>query len=159
MERTIAVGLQCFIKKDGKYLMLHRSKNKKIMPDVWMAPGGKQEFNEGLFACAKREVFEETGLRIKNLRVKVVGNAYLEDVQTEMFFHFLIADYAGGGILEHPKDGELRWLTPEEIGKLDTLLAETREILPVLFVDDGKIISYTAVYKKGNQMTSFLLEK
>ena len=43
-QRNIAVTLECFVKKDGKYLMLHRNPKKRIMPDVWMAPGGHREF-------------------------------------------------------------------------------------------------------------------
>lgn len=106
-KRNIAVALECFVKKNGKYLMLHRGKHKRIMPDVWMAPGGHLEFNEGLFACARREIREETGLDIKNLKVKAVGTAYLEDLNQELFFHFLTADYAGGKVVQNLEDGEL----------------------------------------------------
>lgn len=128
------------------------------MPGVWMAPGGKREFNEGLFECAKREILEETGLAIKNLRIKVTGNAYLKDLEQELYFHFIVADYAGGEIHQDPKDGELVWLTPEEISKLDNLLAELREVLPHIFNNDSRVVSYKAVYEEGNKMTEFQLE-
>lgn len=158
MNRNIAVTLECFVKKDGKYLMLHRGKQKQIMPDIWMAPGGHLEFNEGLFECARREVKEETGLSIKNLKVKAIGTAYLKDLNQELFFHFLIADYAGGELIQNPRDGKMMWLTPEEIGKLPTLLAEIQKVLPFIFKDNDEIISYRAVYEKGNQMTKFQME-
>ncbi|PJE62811.1 hypothetical protein COU88_03005, partial [Candidatus Roizmanbacteria bacterium CG10_big_fil_rev_8_21_14_0_10_39_6] len=86
-KRNILVTLECFVHKDGKYLMLHRNADKRIMPGVWMAPGGKREFNEGLFEAARREVLEETGLVIKNLRIKVAANAYMKDIDQEVFFH------------------------------------------------------------------------
>jgi len=139
--------------------MLHRAKHKKIMPDVWMAPGGHLEFNEGLYEAARREIDEETGLKIKNMRVKAIGTAFLKDLNQELFFHFLFADYAGGKIVQNDHDGELVWLTPKEIAKLPTLLAEIREILPLLFKNNGKIISYKATYVKGNTMNAFELEK
>lgn len=158
--RNISVTLECFIKKDRKYLMLHRNKDKRIMPDVWMGPGGKREFNEGLFEATRREIMEETGLKIKNLCVKAIGNAYLKDLDLEVYFHFIIADYAGGKLKQNSKDdGKLMWLTPDEIGKLPNLLSELREILPKLFKDDNKIISYKAVYDKGNNMVEFYLEE
>src|SRR3990170_1054789 len=122
-KRNIAVTLECFVRKGDKYLMLHRSKDKRIMPDIWMAPGGHREFNEGLFECAKREIREETGLEIKNLRIKAVGNAFLKDLNQEFFFHFVFADYASGEVKQSIKDGELVWVTPEEMLKLDNLLA------------------------------------
>lgn len=157
--RNIAVTLECFVKKDGKYLMLHRSPSKRIMPDVWMAPGGHREFNEGLFACARREVKEETGLDIKNLRVIATGNAHLQDLDQEFFFHFVEADYAGGEVIAEPEDGELVWLTPEEMLKQDNMLAEIREILPYLFSDKREVVSYTAVYRSGNELLELTIEE
>ena len=88
MSRNIVVTLECFVKKGNKYLMLHRGAHKRIMPDIWMAAGGHREFNEGLFECARREVLEETGLTIKNIRVKAIGNAYVKDLQQEFFFPY-----------------------------------------------------------------------
>lgn len=157
-RRNILVTLECFVKKDGKYLMLHRNHNKKIMPDVWMAPGGKREFNEGLFESARREIKEETGLSIKNLKIKATGNAYLKDLDQELFFHFITADYAGGRIKKNPEDGELIWLTEKEIPKLDNLLAEIRKILPYIFSKNKQVISYKAEYEKGNKMVMFKME-
>jgi len=157
-DRNIAVTLECFVKKDGKYLMLHRSPTKRIMPDVWMAPGGHREFNEGLLACTRREVLEETGLTIKNIRIRATGNAYLKDLDEEFYFHFLVADYAGGTLVPLVKDGEFKWLTPEEILTLPTLLAELKYVLTQVFSDDPRILSYRAVYDKGNTMMEFAIE-
>lgn len=156
--RSIAVSLEVFIKKNGKYLMLHRHPNKRIMPDVWMAPGGRKEHNEGLFECTRREVLEETGLKIKNLRIKATGNAYLKDIDQELFCHLIVADWAGGKVRKEIDVGELVWLTPNQIYKLDNLLAELQKILPFVFSKNHKIVSYKAVYDKGNKMTEFILE-
>ena len=158
-KRNIAVTLECFVKKDGKYLMLHRSPNKRIMPGVWMAPGGHREFNEGLFACARREVKEETGLDIKNLKVIATGNAYLQDLDQEFFFHFVEADYASGEVIPEPENGELAWLSPAEMLEKENMLAEIHAILPNLFNKEGKVISYRAVYKSGNELLEIEIEK
>lgn len=158
-QRNILVTLECFIQKDGKYLMLHRNADKRIMPNVWMAPGGKREFNEGLFAATRREILEETGLTIKNLRIKATGNAYLKDLDQEVFFHFVFADYASGELHQHPEDGELKWLTPEEIIELDNLLAEIKQVAPFIFDGSEKVISYSAVYEKGNRLSEFQIEE
>lgn len=158
-KRYIAVTLECFIRKKGKYLMLHRSVDKKILPGVWMAPGGHREFNEGLFECARREIREETGLRIKNLEIRAQGNAYLRDIDKEFYFHFIFADYAGGELKQNKKDGELIWLTVEEIMRLDNVLAEIKEVAPYLFGRDKKVLSYKAVYEAGNKLSYLEIEK
>jgi len=157
-SRNILVTLECFVQKDGKYLMLHRNADKRIMPNVWMAPGGKREFNEGLFAATHSEILEETGLTIKNLRIKATGNAYLKDLDQEVFFHFVFADYAGGEVHQNPEDGELKWLTPEEIIELDNLLAEIKQVYPNIFDGTDDVVSYTAVYERGNELVEFTIE-
>lgn len=159
MIRNIVVTLECFVKKGNKYLLLHRNKTKRIMPDIWMAPGGHREFNEGLFACARREIEEETGLKIKNLQIKAVGNAYVKDIDQEFYFHMLVADYAGGVLKTHDEDGTFEWLTKEQIMKLDKLLPELKEILPHVLSDSKDVISYRAVYDKGTQMSFFEIER
>ena len=158
-KRNIAVTLECFVKKDGKYLMLHRSPNKRIMPDVWMAPGGHREFNEGLFACARREIKEETGLDIKNLKVIATGNAYLQDLDQEFYFHFVEAEYAGGEVIAEPENGELVWLTPKEMLQQKNMLAEIHAVLPYLFSGKSEVISYTAVYRSGNELVELQIEE
>lgn len=159
MTRNIVVTLECFVKKGDKYLLLHRNPNKRIMPDIWMAPGGHREFNEGLFACARREIMEETGLTIKNLRIKATGNAHVKDIDQEFYFHMLVADYAGGEVKGSPEDGELVWLTKEEILKLDKLLPELKKILPHILSDNHEVVSYTALYEKGTVMNEFNIEE
>jgi 8-oxo-dGTP diphosphatase len=158
MTRNIAVTLECFIKKGDKYLMLHRHSDKKIMPGVWMAPGGHREFNEGLFEAARREVKEETGLKIKNLKLKAVGNAYLKDLDKEFYFYMVTADYDSGDLKQKVDDGEFVWMEKNEILKLDRLLAELKTVLPHILSDSVGVISYKAVYDKGNDMTFFELE-
>ncbi len=148
-KRNIAVTLECFVKKGNKYLMLHRHANKRIMPDIWMAPGGHREFNEGLYECASREIEEETGLRIKNIKIRVAGNAFLKDLNEEFYFHLLTADYAGGRLKQKIDDGEFVWLTPKEILILPNLLAELKGILPHIFSNNDKVISYKACMKKA----------
>ncbi|RLU82493.1 DNA mismatch repair protein MutT [Streptomyces griseocarneus] len=46
-------------------------------PDTWWLPGGGQQSGETLAACAEREVFEETGVRVKADELVVVRE-YIE---------------------------------------------------------------------------------
>ena len=57
----------CYIEKDGKYLMLHRTKKQHdINKDKWIGVGGHAEGTEGPEDCLLREVKEETGLDARN---------------------------------------------------------------------------------------------
>ena len=157
-KRNIEVALQCFVKKDGKYLMLRRYSDKKIMPGVWMAPGGRHEFWEGLYEAAERKIKNETGLGIKNIQVKAVGVGCTEDINLEIYLHFLTADYKDGDLLGKSDAGELVWLTLNEIKNLDNLLVELKELLPYIFTNNREIVSFKAKYKQGNELIDFVLE-
>ncbi len=60
------VGVSVIIVKDGKVLMGKRKNAHGA--GMWSFPGGHLEFNEEIEACVKREVREETGISIKNIR-------------------------------------------------------------------------------------------
>ncbi len=55
----------CFILRDNEVLLLKKSKGL-FGQGKWNAPGGKILPNEEPQTCAVREVFEETGLIVKN---------------------------------------------------------------------------------------------
>ena len=53
----------CYIERDGKYLMMHRTKKEgDINRDKWVGVGGHFEPDESPEECVRREVKEETGL-------------------------------------------------------------------------------------------------
>ena len=57
----------CYIEKDEKYLMLHRTKKENdINKDKWIGVGGHAEGNESPEECLLREVKEETNLLTNN---------------------------------------------------------------------------------------------
>ena len=67
MNDFIAVNL--FIKHPvlSKFLAVKRSKNDKFFGGMYALPGGRIEKGEGIPACAKRELFEETGAILSDI--------------------------------------------------------------------------------------------
>tara|TARA_Y100000310_G_C20626390_1_gene786138 strand:- start:21 stop:497 length:477 start_codon:yes stop_codon:yes gene_type:complete len=76
---VVATGI---IVRDGKYLITKRSSKEKVFPNKWTVPGGKVEKEDytkrpkhtsahwyNIFEhVVKREVKEETGLEMKNIK-------------------------------------------------------------------------------------------
>ena len=61
----------CYIEKDEKYLMLHRTKKENdINKDKWIGVGGHAEGNESPEECLLREVKEETGLELLSYKFR-----------------------------------------------------------------------------------------
>lgn len=160
-DRNIETTVECFVEKDGKYLMLRRHPDKRILPNILMAPGGHQEFCEGVVAATRREIKEETGLDICDVRIRVAGIAYLKAINQEFAFHVLTAKYAGGQVISNPADGELVWLSRDEMIGLDNILGELKPLIPLILNDDNdyRTLSVRAVYEKGNELTEFEIEK
>ncbi|MDB5167419.1 MAG: MutT/nudix family protein [Candidatus Saccharibacteria bacterium] len=74
MEPRVGVGV--FVIRGGKFLMGHR--NGSHGSGTWSIPGGHMEFGESFEQTAKREVMEETGMTIKNVRFGAVTNDFFE---------------------------------------------------------------------------------
>ena len=53
------------INKQGKFLILKLPINKEFAKELWMFPGGRLESSEQPESGLKREVFEETSLKVK----------------------------------------------------------------------------------------------
>lgn len=83
MDNRPKVGLAVIIIRDNKVL-LGRRKNAHGAGS-WCFPGGHLEFNEEFIECAQREVREETGLRLKNIKPATFTN----DIFTEEGRHYI----------------------------------------------------------------------
>jgi A/G-specific adenine glycosylase len=71
IEAVVAV-----IEKDGRILIQKRP-SRGLLADLWEFPGGKVERGESLTAALRREVREELGAEIKNVRrLTTVQHAY-----------------------------------------------------------------------------------
>jgi 8-oxo-dGTP pyrophosphatase MutT (NUDIX family) len=96
--------------------MLRRSPLKRYAAGVVHPVGGKLELNEDAFEGAKREVLEEAGVHVKNLRLEAVLNEILPPPHHDhnwLIYHFS-ADMAGGEV-GATDEGELVWLSVEQI--------------------------------------------
>ena len=107
----------CYIEKDGRYLMLHRTK-KEIdeNKDKWIAVGGKFEYGESPEDCALREVKEETGLTLNSYTYKGIVTFVSDKWGTEYMHLFLSDDFSGS--LKECDEGDLMWVEKEKVRSL-----------------------------------------
>ncbi|MCR5656510.1 MAG: 8-oxo-dGTP diphosphatase [Butyrivibrio sp.] len=113
----------CYLEKDGKYLMLHRTKKENdVNKDKWIAPGGHIEDGESPEECAIREVLEETGYRVKSLKFRGLVTFYSEatvdsDSLTDYMCLFTSDDFDGEEIVCN--EGELSWVDKNSLRDLN----------------------------------------
>lgn len=109
---TISPRVLCFIERDGQYLLLHRRRPPNA--GVWNAIGGKIEPGEDPFAACLREVSEETGLTISDPVLRVLLVITVRDPD-ELWVIYVFRAPAPAGEAVASEEGELRWVTTDEI--------------------------------------------
>lgn len=113
--------------KDGKFLIAKRAPREMVSPNEWTTPGGKLEVNDYarrgydttnawynvLEDLLKREVLEEVGLSIKNVRYLTSLTFISPDGMPYVVVSFF-AEYDGGEITLCRDLTEYAWVTLEE---------------------------------------------
>lgn len=108
----------CYIEKDGKYLMLHRIKKENdVNRDKWIGVGGKFEEGESPEECAAREIFEETGLVVKNLAYRGIVTFDCPPYPTDYMHLFTATEFEGK--VKECDEGRLEWVDKSRLRELD----------------------------------------
>ena len=98
----------------NKFLLLKRNKTAGFAPDTWGFPGGGSDPGEDPEECARRETYEETGLKVRNLKfVKMITGS-----KGKFVYFFVSSDYEGEVDMEKVKDEhqDFVWITPKQMG-------------------------------------------
>lgn len=126
--KKIDLVVSALIEDDGKILLIKRKKNKSF-PGSWGIPTGKVKPGEKLEDALKREVEEET-----NLRIEVLEPYHFTQEFHDSHHHIIIA-FRGkviDGYLKAGSDSEdARWFSKDEVSRLK-LQPTAREQLRIL---------------------------
>lgn len=136
----------CYVRRAGKTLMIHRIKKANDMHQgKWNGLGGKLDPGETPEECAIREIYEESGLKVRNPLLKgfitFPGFANEEDWYT---FIFVITEFEG--VLADSAEGYLEWISNDHLLELN-LWEGDRIFLP--WLDQPGFFSGKFIYKNG----------
>lgn len=105
----------CYVRQNGKTLMVHRVKKENDMHQgKWNGLGGKFEPGETPEECARREILEESGLRVTNPILKgfLTFPRFAKDEDWYAFV-YLVEEFEGE--LIESAEGHLRWIEDDEL--------------------------------------------
>lgn len=109
-ENPMKMTTLCYIEKDGKYLMLHRTKKQHdINKDKWIGVGGHAEGTEGPEDCLLREVKEETGLTLTSYQFRGLITFISDEAPEPEEMCLFTADGFTGELIEC-NEGDLQWM-------------------------------------------------
>ena len=137
----------CYVKQNGKTLMLHRIKKvNDVHAGKWNGLGGKLEPGESPEQCIIREVREEAGLEI--ICPRYHGLLIFADFAGDDWFVWVFtADEFSGDLIES-SEGRLKWVPDEEVTFLN-LWPSDQVFMP--WLKTGKIFSARLQYH-GEEM-------
>ena len=116
-------------------------------------PGGHVEKGESFIDSAKREVFEETGLKVDNLKLcGVIDWCHRKSGERYMVILYKTDTYSGE-LIEETEEGKVFWADIDEIPKME-LPPYFDDYLKVFLSNDKQ--EFFAPYDKKNTETKIL---
>ncbi len=108
-KSRVRVGVGVLILYKDKILLGKRIHGHK--KDTWQSAGGHLEFGESFEACAKREIREEIGIEVKNIRQITATNDIFTKEHKHYVTIFMSCEYYSGipTSLEPKKCSEWKW--------------------------------------------------
>jgi len=147
------VGDVCFIRKDGKVLLLRR--DKEPMRGKWTGVGGKTEFSEEPLESCVREVKEETGLDIKPELAGIITT--INKAEGSKWFLFVYVANGYQGDLKPSQEGILKWVNEEKLYEKDFVFIGVT--LPYILHRERKGIITGKIIHNGREVLSCILRK
>lgn len=125
----------CFVLHEDQVLLLRGAPTKRIWPNRYNGVGGHVERDEDVYTAALREIHEESGLDVANLRLRGIINIDTGEPVGIMLFVFL-AD--ARTLTPRPsEEGTLEWVPMADLEHYD-LVEDIEVILPRLLEADKR---------------------
>jgi 8-oxo-dGTP diphosphatase len=128
-ERPI-VGVGAVIWRSDQLLLIRRGKPPRV--GQWSLPGGAQQLGETLNEAIIREVREETGLEMTDLRLLTTVDLIEREPDGLVRYHYTLVDFTAEALHGEPVAGDdaaaVAWFAPSELPALG-LWSETIRIV------------------------------
>lgn len=115
-KKITRVAADAIIIKNGKVLLEVR--RWPPYKDFWCVPGGKMDYGETFEHTCTREVWEETGLRVKVKKLIGVYSNLKRDPRSHWVSAAFLCSVKGGRLKLTRETKDVRWFSPAEVRKL-----------------------------------------
>jgi 8-oxo-dGTP diphosphatase len=134
IQRVVVGGV--IFNKEGKILILQRSKDEDVFPEIWELPSGKREFFEDSQSSLIREIKEETGLS----KIEIIMPFYVfeykvekqEEIRDTTQINFLVKLLEDEEVKLSKEHQDFAWISKDEVEKYK-LSEETKKSISRAF--------------------------
>jgi 8-oxo-dGTP diphosphatase len=124
---TVIPRTLVFITRDDHVLLLRGAASKRIWANKYNGIGGHIERDEDIYSAALREVREETGLEVEDLRL--IGLINIDGDQPTGILLFVFTATSRSGEPIPSEEGALEWIARDQLAQID-LVEDLPTILP-----------------------------
>ncbi|MBI2676173.1 MAG: NUDIX domain-containing protein [Candidatus Aenigmarchaeota archaeon] len=137
LSKTLEVST-AFLLHKGKALLLRRSSKVGTYRNKWASVSGYVERFETPLETALKEIYEETGLTLKEIKLLKQSQIEAEDkdLETKWKINTFLFESKTDKIRINWENKEAKWVRPADIGKFDTV-PKLKEALDAL-INSGK---------------------
>lgn len=153
----------CFVTYEGDILLMKRAPHKRVFPNHYNGVGGHIERNEDAMTSAIREMKEETGLDVVNVRY--CGSSHIDVGETVGVLLYIFVAEATTQAVVDSEEGTLHWLPLADVladihSELPTLplVEDLPMVLPLIF-EDGKLPFFAHVSYDDSDQIVFRLNQ
>jgi len=130
IQRVVVGGV--IFNKEYKVLVLQRSKDEDVFPEIWELPSGKREFFEDSQSSLIREIKEETGLS----KIKIIMPFYVfeykvekqDEIRDTTQINFLVKLLEDEEVKLSKEHQNFAWISKDEVEKYK-LSEETKSVI------------------------------
>lgn len=123
----------CFITNGDDVLLIKRGEHKRIYPGRYNGVGGHLERDEDPLTGAIREVQEETGLDVKNVRLR--GVIHVDTGESNGILVFVFSAEAASREFTANDEGTLEWIARDQVETLPAV-EDLPILIPLIFDGD-----------------------
>lgn len=156
MRNKFICTAQCYIKKDGKTLLLQRYKKENDQHEgKWLGIGGHLELGETSDEAMIREMKEETGLIPLELNFKgIITFPNFNGKGEDEIVYFYTCDKFEGQLIDC-NEGRLEWIDDEKVKDLNLWegdriyfqwMKENRFFVGKIVYEKEKVVDYTVKF-------------
>jgi len=140
-----------FVTRGNEVLLICGAPTKRLWAGKYNGIGGHLERGEDALSAARRELAEETGLQVCDLRL--VGTVLVDvEEMTGIGLYVFCGEYSGGGVVESA-EGRIEWISIQALPGLP-LVEDLVAILPrALAARQGPPFSARSFYDEQERLT------
>ena len=115
-------------RSDGKFVLLREANTYEEGTNIgrWNMPGGRLDIGENFESGLKRELFEETGLKVEIIKPLYVGEwrPIIKGVQNQIVGILFLCESKPGNIVLSQDHDAYKWVSAKEALELDIMEPE-----------------------------------